>query len=400
MKRKVSSFSRISGITVGVMLVITVGIFAVISVITNEDFWLKQNDRYNHQETLSLVSSDDYSILYHSYISMLQGKPSDFTVTLKGNPDDFTDTFKKLGSLHPSVAKMHFKKNILLEEKFLETIEKIEKVKYSKVDLNNKIYIEFSCPLANTEFSGVNIENLKIKDSKGKEFEVLLKSVSVLKDGSIKYEEVEKTETLLFKPQSKSTSLRAYISGVDIESINLSFDACALDGSIGINVKLSYEDELTNIGVASIIGPEKDIITEDEKNQLISAGETNNILKIVAVTAFVLAVITVIYTVKKQGRESLYGVGVYTVTVSVITLVIINLLVYLVPASWGFEQVFSFSENSVSSVVMGQGFMNDFALGSARFFDFLMLMPLFIGYVFIKISTKKHYDPNEDYLYQ
>ena len=69
MKRKLTFLSRLSGIMLGVSLTFVMAVFAMTSVITNGDFWLKQNDRYKHQETLSLVSSDDYSVLYKNYIS-------------------------------------------------------------------------------------------------------------------------------------------------------------------------------------------------------------------------------------------------------------------------------------------------------------------------------------------
>ncbi len=400
MKRVISKLSRISGIVLGIALAFLMCVVAITSVITNKDFWLKQNDRYNHQETLNLVSSDDYGNIYHSYIAMFEGKEQKFTVTEKGDPKDFTDTFKNLGSVHPSTQKIRFEKNITLDEKFLETVEQIENFKYSKVDLDDKFYIEFSCPLADNDFSGINVENIKITDGSGKEFILTYKTVSILKDGSVIYGDIVTKENVFFKPQSKSTLLRAYIQGADVKDINVAFDVSSVEGSSGVNLKFSYEDALTNEDVADKIGPEKDIITENETEQLIFWGKTNNLLKIVSGVIVVLAVITVIYTVKKQKRESLYGIGVYTVITSAVVLVVINLLVNLVPPSWGFDLAFDFYENSLSSIIMGENFMKDFAFGTVRFFDFIMLLPLFIGYVFIKISRKKHYDPNEDYLYQ
>ncbi len=400
MKRKISKLSRISGIILGIALTFLMCVVAITSVITNEDFWLKQNDRYNHQETLSLVSSDDYSNIYHSYIAMFEGKEQKFTVTKKGDPKDFTDTFKNLGSVHPSTQKVHFEKNIALDEKFLETVEKIENFKYSKVDFDDKFYIEFSCPFANNEFAGINIENIKVTDDSGKEFILTYKIVAVQKDGSVIYGDVITKETVFFKPQSKSTLLRAYIKGADVKNINVAFDVSSVEGSAGINLKFSYEDALTKEGVADRIGPEVDIITENETSQLIFWGKTNNLLKIIAGVVLVLALITVIYTLKKQKRGSLYGIGVYTLIVSILALLIVNVLVYIVPSSWGFDLIFDFSENSLSSIIMGENFMKDFAFGTVRFFDFIMILNIFIGYVLIKISTKKHYDPNEDYLYQ
>lgn len=399
MKRKLTFLSRFSGIMLGVSLTFLMAVFAVTSVITNGDFWLKQNDRYKHQETLSLVSSDDYSVLYTNYISMFSGTAEDFTVTKKGNPDDFSDTFKKLGSVHPSEKEVYFEKSFSLTEKFLKTVESIEKAKYSKADFDNKTYIEFSCPLASTGFSGVNIKDLKITDNNDKDFEVLLKTVSVLKDGSIKTEMVEGAE-ILFKPQSKTTVLRAYLSGGNIENINFSFKIASIEGSAAVNILYSYEDSLTNEGVASIIGPEENIVTNEEKLQILNAGKINATLKAISIIILTISVMLCIFTLKTEKRESLLGIGFYTVIVSLVLVAIIDILVYYVPSSWGFDLVFDFSENSTSSILMGQGFMEDFASGTSRFFTFVMIAPVFLGYVLTKLSKPKHYDPNEDYLYQ
>ncbi len=400
MKRKITFLPKISGIILGVALTFFMAVFAMESVFTNNDFWLKQNDRYKHQETLSLVSSDDYAVLYENYISTFLGEVNDFTVTKKGNPEDFSDTFKKLGSVHISESEILFEKSFSLDEKFLETLESIEKAKYSKVDLDNKTYIEFSCPLAQAGFSGVTIKDLKITDNNGNDFEVLLKSISVLKDGSIKIENLENSQEISFKPQSKSTVLRVYLSKGDIENINVSFKIASLKESAGVSILYSYEDSLTREGVASIIGPEENIVTKEEKLQILSAGLICARLKVISIIFVAIAVLFAIFVIKTEKRESLLGIGFYTVVISLALVALINLLVYFVPSQWGFELVFDFAQNSTSSILMGEGFMKDFASGTARFFTFIMIAPVFLGYVLTKISKQKNYDPNEDYLYQ
>ena len=133
---------------------------------------------------------------------------------------------------------------------------------------------------------------------------------------------------------------------------------------------------------------------------MLNAGRINNILKIVCVVLFAFVVVLFVFTVKKEKRQSLLGIGFYTIITTLIVALIINLLVYMVPSAWGFDLVFDFNENTTTSIVMGQGFKEDFAKGTVRFFDFIMLGPLLIGYVLTKIARTKRYDPNENYLYQ
>lgn len=399
MKRKLTFLSRLSGIILGIALTFFMAVFAMESVFTNNDFWLKQNDRYKHQETLFLVSSDDYAVLYENYILAYKGKGEDFTVTKKGNPDDFNDTFKKLGSVHPSTQEIEVKKSVSVDGKFLETLIKIEEAKYQKVDFKDKMYFEFSCPYANNGFSGVKIKNLKIFDASGNEVEFLLKSVSVLKDGSIKAEKVETLDEILFKPQSKTTVLRAYIAE-NIEKTDVSFSVCAVEDSAAVNLSYSYEDCLTNEEVASKIGPEENIVTNEERLQLAKAGLILSRLKATSIVLVAVAVLFAIFVIKTEKRESLLGIGFYLFITSAVLIILINLLVHFVPSEWGFNMVFEFYENSTSAILIGNGFMNDFAKGTLRFFTFINLASVFSGYLLTKLSKPKNYDPNEDYLYQ
>ena len=402
MKKKLTFLSRLSGIVLGVALTFFMAVFAMKSVFTNNDFWLKQNDRYKHQETLSLVSSDDYAVLYENYIlAYKEGKNESFTVTKKGDPQNFTDTFKKLGSVHPSTSEIEVEKSVSVDGKFLETLKQIEEAKYQKIDFANKTYYEFSCPYATNNFSGVNIKDLKITDASGMNVEFTLKSVSVLKDGSIKTEKVDVSDgNILFKPQSKTTVLRAYIASGNVEKTNVSFKVSGVDGSVAVNLLYSYEDSLTKEGVASLIGPEEDIVSAEEKLQLSSAGIICARLKAASFVLVAAAVLFAGFVIKTEKRESLLGIGFYTFLTALILIVAIDLLVYFVPSEWGFNLVFDFYENSTSAILIGNGFMRDFAEGAARFFSFINLATVFIGYVLTKISKPNKTDPNEDYLYQ
>ena len=89
--------------------------------------------------------------------------------------------------------------------------------------------------------------------------------------------------------------------------------------------------------------------------------------------------------------------GVYIIIASAVLMVIINLIANFMPEN---AAIFNFAAGSTSSVIISKDFIKDFTVGGARFFDFLMIAPLFIGYVLIKISKNEKDDPNEDYLYQ
>ena len=145
---------------------------------------------------------------------------------------------------------------------------------------------------------------------------------------------------------------------------------------------------------------EKDILTFNEREQL---NKASNIIKIETVTISILvalASVLMILTVKKEKRQAFLGIGFYLIVSAVVFAIIINVLVKIVPSQWGFNLIFNFEKGSTSDILMGQRFMNDFASGFVRFFDFTMLAPLFIGYILTKLSRNNKKDENENYLYQ
>ena len=145
---------------------------------------------------------------------------------------------------------------------------------------------------------------------------------------------------------------------------------------------------------------EKDILTFNERIQLNKASAIIKTETLVVSLLVVLAIVLMVLTVKKQKRGALLGIGFYLIISAILFALIINLLVKIVPSSWGFNLLFNFEEGSVSDTLMGPKFMNDFALGFVRLFDFSMIVPLFIGYILTKFSRKNDKDENEDYLYQ
>lgn len=60
--------------------------------------------------------------------------------------------------------------------------------------------------------------------------------------------------------------------------------------------------------------------------------------------------------------------------------------------------IFAPAQTGFSAILFSPEFFADFAQGAVRFFDFLMLVPLFISYVFMRGRKMDH--PNDDYLYQ
>ncbi|MBE7092190.1 MAG: DUF1461 domain-containing protein [Clostridiales bacterium] len=236
-KEKITSRQRIAGCFLGITLALLMLVLSGTATITSGDFWLRQNEKNNHTQTLNLASNDDYNNLYHHYIGLLEGKVS----------PDKSETVTLIGSL----------------------------------------------------------ENF-----------------------------------------------------------------------------------------------EKDILTFSEREQL---NKASNIIKIETITASLLvalASVLVILTVKKQKRQAFLGIGFYLIVSAIVFAIIINVLVKIVPSSWGFNIVFNFENGSTSDILLGQRFMSDFASGFVRFFDFIMLAPLFIGYILTKLSKSNKEDPNEDYLYQ
>lgn len=236
-KEKITARQRITGVFLGVTLALLMLVLSATATITSGDFWLRQNEKNNHTETLKLASNDDYNHLYHHYIGLLEGK------------------------INP-----------------------------------------------------------------------------------------EKSETVT-----------------------------VIEG----------EETL-----------EKDILTFSERAQLNKASAIIKIETVLSCILVALAFVVMILTVKKEKRKAFLGIGFYLIVSAIVFALIINVLVKIVPSPWGFNLVFDFEKGSVSDILMGQRFMNDFASGFVRLFDFSMIVPLFIGYILTKLSKSNKKDENEDYLYQ
>ena len=157
---------------------------------------------------------------------------------------------------------------------------------------------------------------------------------------------------------------------------------------------------LTNEQVAKKVGYEENIVTFEERNALYNMGLINIWQKIVAITFFALTVIFAVFVFIKEKRISLLGIGFYAFITAIVITVIINVVAYFVSGDWGFSFVINLPQNSTTDIILSKQFMADFKAGSIRYFDFTMLLPLFISYFLTKLSKSNKKDENEDYLYQ
>ncbi|MBR6765780.1 MAG: hypothetical protein IKM06_04770, partial [Clostridia bacterium] len=107
------------------------------------------------------------------------------------------------------------------------------------------------------------------------------------------------------------------------------------------------------------------------------------------------SIVFAVYTVIKEKRISLFGIDLNMILSALFVCIIIGALVSISGIS-----IFTFNEGTVLGMIMGRGFMKDLSMGIARFYAFLMLIPVVIGYFIMKLSVSKKEDPNEDYMYQ
>ena len=126
------------------------------------------------------------------------------------------------------------------------------------------------------------------------------------------------------------------------------------------------------------------------------------IITLLTFAPIVLAALIVVYIIiwtqkqKQAGQEYykelfLFGLSSF-ITVFILAIAANVVAVYLPPTSLAPEQT------GFSAILFSPEFFADFIKGVSRFFTFLMIIPLFISYLFIKRRNKAH--PNDDYLYQ
>ena len=391
---------RTAGSIIGVILAFCMLVVSVISVSSNKDFWMKQNDRYNLKDKLSLVSNDGYRSLYNGYISLLEGKDTEVYAVKKGNPEDYSNTY--IGSGMAPTQEGHFWEFAAsFDEKFFYTVTELEKAKgNANLDLNGKMCLQVVCPEASKTFEGIKLKDIALTDKDGNPYKLKYELMTVNKDNSVKFESISVENEYEFIPKSTSTKLRVYLlDGSDYSQVNVKLFASAIGEHANIELLVTYTDDLTSVGVAERVGPKEQLLTINEREQILNAGAFNKYLKIAAIILAIIAIVVFVLAVKKYKREGLLGLGFYTVVAAIVCCIIVNALLWILPQNYAFSQFFDFNEGSTSAIVMNSNFIKDISQGIVRFFDFLMIFPLFIGYLITKIGQPKK-DENEDYLYQ
>ncbi len=399
-KKKVLKGVRTVGTVIGVIFAFCMLVISVTSVSTNKDFWMKQNDRYNLRDKLCLVSNDGYRALYNGYISMLEGKDADVYAVKKGDPDDYSSTYIASG-IAPAADGIFWEFTASFDEKFFNTVTELEKAKgNSTLDLNDKMCLQIVCTEASKNFEGIKLSDIAITDKDGDPYSLRYEIMTVNSDNSVKRESVSFENEYEFIPKSTSTKLRVYIQeGTDFSEINVKLFAASIGEHANIELLMTYTDDFTPEEVAERIGPKEQLLTLEEREQVLNAGAFNKALEILAIILAVIAIVVFVMGVKKYEKDGLLGIGFYTVVSAIVFCLIVNALLWVLPENMAFSQFFDFKEGSTSAIVLSESFGKDISQGIVRFFDFLMIFPLLAGYLLTKIGQPKK-DENEDYMYQ
>ncbi len=114
----------------------------------------------------------------------------------------------------------------------------------------------------------------------------------------------------------------------------------------------------------------------------------------------VLAAALVVVTALREKRSSLKGIGIYMIVFGVIGVVAVNILSFTVSPSSLVGYFTAAHQGSLIKKVFTENFFTDYLVGTRRFYDFLSLIPIGIGYLLIKFSKKKNYTPDGEYMYQ
>lgn len=114
--------------------------------------------------------------------------------------------------------------------------------------------------------------------------------------------------------------------------------------------------------------------------------------------AVAIAVCVIVWVRKQKKAEQDFSVELFSfgmssfITSFILALAVNAAILFIPPTCLAPEQA------GFSAILFSPEFFADFIKGITRFFNFLMIAPLFISYLFIKRRVKSH--PNDDYLYQ
>ncbi len=398
-KQNVTKLQRISGIFLGLGLIILTFSLAMSAVFLNEDFWLKQNDKYNYREQFGLVSNDDYSALYHNYVEILknnQAPDKEFAVTLQSDPSEFVNTFIECEETVNSPTKIT--KSVTLTKEYLDTVSAVAKNKGET--LKDAMRFQFAFKPLGEETpveTTLNVLNVKVFDNTGKTYDYVIKKYFYNDHGALVGMDIDDETNVDF---NTANILGIVILGEIGDNVSVELNVQSELSNYTVETVFSYKEMLTNKNVASRIGYEANIVTFEERQALYNVGAINAMQKLVAIGVCIASVLFTVMVVVKQKREALLGIGFYAFVTILIVAIGINIASAYVPSAWGFSLVLDFPPNSVTGTILGQNFMNDFKTGAIRFFDFTTLFPLFATYVLSKIARRNKQDDDGDYLYQ
>ncbi len=151
-------------------------------------------------------------------------------------------------------------------------------------------------------------------------------------------------------------------------------------------------------------GTEIEAFTEHDAMLLENAGRTKIDFIVAGAILLIAAVAYVVVCIKKFGRKCFLTIGISSATTCLVLAAAVNIIEINADVAWGWQTFFfswlSPAETMLERMILDTGFMKDFADGTLRFYDFLMIIPIAASYFIMGFSAPKKYDPNEDYMYQ
>ncbi len=401
-KGLVNHRSMLSGILLGVSAALLTFVLAGAMVFTSGDFWLKQEEKHKHTQKLMLYSSDDYSTLYHSYFKLFNGglapdKP--ITVTYHNDPEKHTATYIDAEPLEcADIGLYQYSDTVELDEKYMASLKEYCDAVKKPFTYENGFRIDLNIvpETKNAEKKSnsiIDFKNIFISDENGKRLDWQLVYSY--------YDEKGKTQSESFdnacdiQLETNLDVKLVLVGNTEFSKVNVSFAFQNLVEGCTVNPRLTYREEITNIDVAKKIGYEAEITTYDERVQIKNVGDLKDYATLFAVVLLIAAIVFAIRTVIKENRISLFGIGLYTILSAIFTGVIICVLLNTTVMN-----VFNFNQDTVSYLLISRAFMKDLSVGISRFYAFLMVIPVVVGYSIMKSAIRKKDDPNEDYMYQ
>lgn len=400
-KTNVTFKARLSGILLGASAALLTFVLAGTMVYKNGDFWLNQEEKNKYTERLMLYSSDDYSKLYHTYQNLLSGKTAPdkpVTVTYHNDPEKHTATYIDAEKLECGDTVFYqYESTVEISEKYIASLKEYTDAVKKPFTYEQGFRIELNVvpekKLKDKTNVHVELMNIFLSDENGNRLNWQLVYSYFDDNGRIRNESVDNAHSVPFE-----TNLDIKLVLKDnqpFNKVNISFSIQSEIEKYTVNPRLTYREDLDNVEVAKKIGYEAEITTFDERNEIKRVGDLSDYAVLFSGLLLMASIVFAVYTVIKEKRISLFGIGLNMILSALFVGIIIGALVSISGIS-----IFTFNEGTVSSMIMGRGFMKDLSMGIARFYAFLMLIPVVIGYFIMKLSVSKKEDPNEDYMYQ